>query len=505
MTERRKWIVLYSLALLPMVGFWAYGLLDMDEGFYSAVSSEMLRRGEWLTPYYNGKPWFEKPILIYWATMPTLQLFGGEFGMRLPSVLATLGLYVVCAWFASKRLSVRAGQWVLLILCSGLLVAGLGRMAMTDALFNLVFTGAMLAFLQSLLGDRRWRVLAGFLLGVSTLAKGPVGCVIFAFVAVFVFIRQPTVRPSYRGWWLAGVVAFATAAASWYLPAYLANPDAFVSDFLIQQNVGRFQGGDRAHTLSGPQSWFFYVPVLFLGLFPWSWWIVPSWRMKGEDPLLRYLAVWAASVFAFFTASGAKLPHYILPAIPPLALMVAALFTQRERNEDAQGKARSFLRRGPGDRREGSRPWLPNGALIAVLAMSLLLNLGMPAYYRGLFPGTPDQGEIHCMVKKVLARNPDVVFASFRMGRQNKADLGTGKLKLQETELPSLIFYLDTTILKTDQPEDLAREARPVVAFTRADRMTPNVLEEIGRLGRKAKPLERGRYYEAWRIESDAR
>jgi len=501
LSGRNKWIVLFCLALLPMIGFWAYGLMDMDEGFYAAVSSEMLRRGEWLTPYYNGHPWFEKPILIYWATMPALKLFGGEIGMRLPSVLATMGLYGVFTWFASKRLSQRAGQWVLIILCSGLLIPGLGRMAMTDALFNFVFSCAMLAFLESLLGDKRWRILAAFLFGVSALAKGPVGCVIFAIVAIYFLISQPASRKAYWGWWLAGVLVFAVAVASWYLPAYLANPDTFVKDFLIQQNVGRFQGGDKAHTLSGPKGWFFYVPTLFLGFLPWAWWIVPAWKNKKNDPILRYLAIWAMTVFCFFTASGAKLPHYILPAIPPLALMVAALFAERERIEDMHGKPLGFLRRGIGD----GRPWLPNGGLLAIVVMAVLLNFGLPAYYRGVFPGTPDQSEIHSFARNAAAKNEDVVYASFRMGRQNKKDLGTGKMKLQETDLPSLIFYLNRTIVKTDKVEDLTNETKPVVVFTRSNRITPQVLSEIEANGRKAELIKQGRYYSEWRIESSAR
>ena len=69
-----KWILLgaFILALIPLLGFWAYGLFDMDEGFYASVTSAMLRRKDWLIPYYNGQPWFEKPILLYWFTTPSL-------------------------------------------------------------------------------------------------------------------------------------------------------------------------------------------------------------------------------------------------------------------------------------------------------------------------------------------------------------------------------------------------------------------------------------------------
>ena len=65
-----SWALVWLLAVLPFLGFWMYGLFDIDEGFYGAVVAEMNRRHEWLTPYYNGHPWFEKPILLYWVSKP---------------------------------------------------------------------------------------------------------------------------------------------------------------------------------------------------------------------------------------------------------------------------------------------------------------------------------------------------------------------------------------------------------------------------------------------------
>src|SRR5580693_6722422 len=92
------------LAILPLLGWWLYGLFDLDEGFYAAVVAEMNRRGEWITPYFNGHPWFEKPVLLYWVAKPCLALFGGEFGIRLPSILASLATYAIIAWFGKRRL-----------------------------------------------------------------------------------------------------------------------------------------------------------------------------------------------------------------------------------------------------------------------------------------------------------------------------------------------------------------------------------------------------------------
>ena len=84
-----KW---WFFAALPLVGTWLYGLFDLDEGFYAAVTREMIIRGEWITPYYNGAPWFEKPILLYWLAKVTVMVFG-DFGARLPSILCNLAFY----------------------------------------------------------------------------------------------------------------------------------------------------------------------------------------------------------------------------------------------------------------------------------------------------------------------------------------------------------------------------------------------------------------------------
>ena len=105
MKEETKvpWLVICLAAALPFLGFWLTGLTDLDEGYYGAVAAEMNRRGEWLIPFYNGSPWFEKPILLYWLAKPSLMLFGEVVGPRLPSVVCSLGTLAVVAWFVFAR------------------------------------------------------------------------------------------------------------------------------------------------------------------------------------------------------------------------------------------------------------------------------------------------------------------------------------------------------------------------------------------------------------------
>ncbi|HZH99303.1 MAG TPA: hypothetical protein VEX38_10055, partial [Fimbriimonadaceae bacterium] len=124
----KVWAVTFAVAIFPLLGFWLYGLFDLDEGFYAAVSWEMMQRGEWITPYYNGNPWFEKPILLYWFAIPSISAFGEEVGPRLPAVLATVSLYGVCGIFLARCVSLTAGRLCVLILGSCLLLVGVGRM-----------------------------------------------------------------------------------------------------------------------------------------------------------------------------------------------------------------------------------------------------------------------------------------------------------------------------------------------------------------------------------------
>ena len=124
------WFMAWAIAVLPLLGWWLYGLFDLDEGFYGSVVSEMNRRGEWITPYYNGHPWFEKPILLYWVAKPFMMAFGDVVGPRLPSVLATIGTYGLVAWFVRRRWNDETARWCLRCRLL-LLIVGLGRMMMT--------------------------------------------------------------------------------------------------------------------------------------------------------------------------------------------------------------------------------------------------------------------------------------------------------------------------------------------------------------------------------------
>lgn len=424
----------------------------MDEGFYAAVVAEMNRRGEWITPFYNGQPWFEKPILLYWFAKPSMALFGEMIGPRLPSVLFSVATYAVVAWFAQRRLTKGSEWFAPVILGSGLLFVAIGRMMMTDPPLIFALTAAMITFWESLVGDKRWRLVTAICLGLGVLAKGPVAGILFALIAGWTYYREPDLRKEFRGRWLAGGALFALVVASWYVPAYLAQGKLFVDEFLIKQNVGRFTGGDPAHTLGGPASMLLYIPIFLLGMAPWSFWLPKAW--KESDPLHRFLKAWLLAIFLFFSISGAKLPHYILPMFPPAALLVADYFARR-------GRANRF-------------------AIGWTVGMALFATLGFNWHYYGQPPVGSGQAELHALCRYVRshAAATDTV-VEYQMSRREH-DRGTGKLRLMETSRPSTLMVLNRVVLDTDDWNRVLESKQPCWVITRWDRVGATETQAAG-------------------------
>jgi 4-amino-4-deoxy-L-arabinose transferase-like glycosyltransferase len=430
--DRRPWLYVL-IGILPMLGFWQTGLFDLDEGFYGAIAAEMNLRGEWITPYYAGKPWFEKPILIYWLSKPMLWLFGVDFGPRLASVLCSLISLVLVSRFARRHFGDGAANLASLILGGSLLFALPGQMMLTDAPLLLALTGAWLTFWDSLdTPSIRWKF--GFWLGVSVLAKGPVGILLSIPLLATTYALIPQKRDGFRGGWPFFWIALACVTASWYVPAYIVNGEIFVQKFLIEQNLNRFTGGDAAHTIGGVQSFLFFVPVLLVGTAPWWWFALENFRSTEET---RFLGIWTVVVFGFFTLSGAKLLHYIMPVVPAIALV--ASHALRDRYEFGLRLA---------------------GGCVAI--SSLVAWVGFPIYYE-----QSGQKTAHNMIRSI-GDGPEPLLL-YQMGRREK-DRGTGSLNLRETSLPSLRMYSKRKTFDVESYEDLRRVSIPAFLFTRQSR-----------------------------------
>ena len=296
----------------------------------------MLERGDWLTPYYNYEYRWQKPVLYYWLTAITYMIVGiGEWSARFWSALAGVALAFV-TWEAGVR-HVRRDDvgWL-----AGAMVAttfgyfAIGRMSLPDLPLAFFITLAIAAAFEG-----RW-MLVGVATGLGFLMKGPLALLLPALVFLPVWWRERHTRRVRAADFAALAFMFAAVGLPWYVAMVAEHGTAYLDSFFIGDNFERF-ATDR---FNEPRSPFFYVPVLLGGMLPWTAYLVVSaWRplrallarrLRLSDEEWR-LIVWAAVPLVFFSASIGKQPRYILPVLPPLAILGARAILDRV---DAAGR-----------------------------------------------------------------------------------------------------------------------------------------------------------------------
>lgn len=316
-------LVLALVAALLLFRLGAVPLLGPDEPRYARVAVEMHRSGDHVTPTLQGRPWLEKPALYYWLAGASFRALGEtEAAARLPSVLAALLMAGATGLFGARVFGARAGLWSALVAGTCLLSFAYGRAASMDMLLAAAVSAA-----TALLGLRALGIAgrlavpaAGVLCGLAVLAKGPVGLLLPALAVAGYLLLARDGAAARRLWSPAAAILFVAVAAPWYLLVYRAQGQAFVDVFLLDHNVRRFTSTIHRH----PGAPWYYVPVLLGGLFPWTGLLIPGaaqTRPRGDRRDLFVLS-WALLPLLFFSAAGSKLPGYILPCIPPLALLM---------------------------------------------------------------------------------------------------------------------------------------------------------------------------------------
>ena len=320
----RATAVLLALVLALLVfRLGAVPLLGPDEPRYTRVAVEMQRAGEWVRPTLRGEPWLEKPPLFYWLAGGAFSVLGEtEAAARVPSVLAALVLVGATALFGARVYGSAAGLHAGFVAGTSLLPFAYGRAASMDMLLAATVTVAVgLAGLRALGIAGRFAVVAGAAVaGLAALAKGPLGLLLPVLVLggyvlatrEWRFLRE-LASPQ-------AVVAFLLVAAPWYVAILLDQGRRFLDVFILDHNVQRFTS--TVHNHPGP-IWY-YLPVLLAGLFPWSGLAVPAlFRARPRSSRADlFLSLWLALPLAFFSLAGSKLPGYILPCVPPLAILM---------------------------------------------------------------------------------------------------------------------------------------------------------------------------------------
>jgi 4-amino-4-deoxy-L-arabinose transferase-like glycosyltransferase len=345
----------------------ALGFVGPDEPRYAWVARDMAATGDWVTPRLYGKPWFEKPILYYWGAALGYRALGDtEIAARLPSALAAALATLAMGWLALQLYGARTAIATMLILPTSVGMIGFARAATPDMLFSAMLALAMFAAAHSLRlrEDRRPTrlslMLFGAFLGAATLAKGPAA---IALAGGSVALWALAARRWRNAFWLAhpwAIAAFSVVALPWYVLCAVRNPE-FVRIFLLEHNIERYLTPEFQHE----QPFWFFGPILVAGLLPWTILLFgvgrDAWRTwrekKWGDSAGFFFACWVIFPVIFFSLSKSKLPGYVLPAIPPLVLLVAHSLI------DALKK------------RAGTSRWLLAGVAATFVALGLLSKL----------------------------------------------------------------------------------------------------------------------------------
>ncbi len=326
----------------------AIGLLGPDEPRYAWIARAMAATGDWVTPRLYGQPWFEKPVLYYWAgALGFRSHLPAEWAARLPSAIAALAAALAIGWLAWRHYGDEGG----FALCPALLAplvfsASVGaiafaRAATPDMTFCASLTLAMACAAAALRrmgalrakevaappasgSDRKYLILFGAFLGLAVLAKGPAAIVLAGGAIGLWTVATNDWRAALRLAHPLSIASCAAVALPWYMLCAVRNPD-FLRIFIFQHNFERYLTPVFQHI----QPFWFFLLVTIAALFPWTVFLIPAaleglrvWREKSwtKSPGF-FFSCWAFFPILFFSFSQSKLPSYILPSLPPLALL----------------------------------------------------------------------------------------------------------------------------------------------------------------------------------------
>jgi len=350
-----------TYGLVPLLGGSGLGLVGADEPRYAQIAHEMLDRfthadtvkgklSACVTPYLYGKPWLEKPALYYWRAMFLFQDFGvHDWSSRLPS---TTFAFIMAGLIYLHMRRFRPGGHLdaalITVACIGIM--SFSRGASTDMQLAAPLAIGLLgwyAWYET--NSKFWLYDIYFFTGLATLAKGPVAPFLaITIISAFALLRRDfsIVRRSF--WWPGAVLYFAMVLP-WFIAVQHQNP-TFFREFFLEHNLQRFATDRYQHS----QPVWYYLVVVILAMMPWTvvalraladglLTSVSEWRQRyGKlrkpcsncvgDAFPEFLVLWALLPILFFSFSKSKLPGYILPSLPPIAILTGDYLFRRRAN-----------------------------------------------------------------------------------------------------------------------------------------------------------------------------
>ena len=339
--HRRELMESAALGLLALAAFFfhlgSYGLWEPDEARYAEIAREMLATGNFIIPHLNYVPYIEKPPLLYWTTSLAFQFLGiNEFAARLvPALSASLGV-IVTYLFGRRVFDHRRGLLAAAILVTSPLYATMAQVLTTDMLLTAMLSVAFFAFFLQWREGGRWWIALYLAIALAVLTKGPVGVVLPVVAGMLFLWRQRALRSGTEKFHvMAGILIVAAIVIPWFAVVAIKLP-GFLDFYIIGEHFRRVFVASYSHD----QPFYFFLPVIVVGLLPWSI-CLPLLVFEGTRcPARSWCEIVAGLVLILFSAAEAKLIPYILPAVPPIALLLADSIFCAIENRASQGMPR---------------------------------------------------------------------------------------------------------------------------------------------------------------------
>jgi len=323
-------VVLFGVIWFSMIGH--RDLFDPDEGRYAGIPAAMDISGDWLTPRLNGFKYFEKPALQYWATAAIYKVFGKSNATSRLWTAMTGFATALFVMFLSYRLHGRkAAYYTFMITISSCMVVAFGQILTLDmslSMFVVVAVGSLVIAQVDRSNDeqtRNWMLIGWAALALGTLTKGLVAVALPVLTAVVYSLWQRDLDLWKRLHLFKGLLLFLLITAPWFIAVSLENPE-FARFFFIHEHFDRYTSD--SHNREGPI--YYFVPFLIIGVMPWLFTslrsiLQPGFKWLPDKPghfdVDRFLWTFIIITFCFFSFGQSKLPGYILPILPVIAVI----------------------------------------------------------------------------------------------------------------------------------------------------------------------------------------
>ena len=326
----RNILILLTFSLVVFIpGISSIPPLDRDESRFAQASKQMIETGDYVDIRFQETPRYKKPVGAYWVQAATVNILSPDkinsiWAYRIPSLLASLAAviltYAIACLFVKREVALFSG----ILLASSFLLNAEAHMAKTDALLLLSVLITQYGLARTYKGDISFLSWLYFWvgLGLSILLKGPIVPVIIllAIVTLCCFDRNLNLIKQLRP--MTGVLVATAISLPWIIAVQISSSGAFLKKSIGVDLLPKLMGGVESHGM--PPG--YYLLMLMIAFWPSSLLLWPSlihFIKAKKDIFFKYIIAWLVPAWIMLEIVPTKLPHYVLPLYPAIAITVA--------------------------------------------------------------------------------------------------------------------------------------------------------------------------------------